>query len=81
MKGMGFAPPRAPKAEASTPEGLHALWTRAGFADIEARVLRTRRTFDDFENYWSTTIAAQDTTLRRTSLVPNEAMQRHAMSS
>src|SRR5215218_5852739 len=58
MKGMGFTPPRAPKAEASTPEGLHALWTRVGFADIEARVLRTRRTFDDFEDYWSTTIAA-----------------------
>ena len=36
MKSMGFTPPRAPKAEASTPEGLHALWTRAGFADVEA---------------------------------------------
>jgi ubiquinone/menaquinone biosynthesis C-methylase UbiE len=58
MKGMGFTPPRAPKAEASTLEGLHALWTQAGFADIEARVLRARRTFDDFEDYWSTTIAA-----------------------
>jgi len=58
MKGMGFAPPRAPQAEASTPEGLHALWTRAGFADIEAQVVRARRTFDDFEDYWSTTIAA-----------------------
>ncbi len=31
LKDMGFTPPRAPKAEASTPEGLHALWTRAGF--------------------------------------------------
>src|SRR6478736_9265068 len=29
MKGMGFAPLRAPRAEASTPEGLHALWVRA----------------------------------------------------
>ena len=58
MKGMGFTPLRAPKAETSTPEGLHALWTGAGFADIETRVVRTRRTFDDFEDYWSTTIAA-----------------------
>ena len=58
MKGMGFAPPRAPRAEASTLEGLHALWTQAGFADIEARVVRAIRTFDDFEDYWSTTIAA-----------------------
>lgn len=58
MEEMGFPPPRAPEAEASTPEGLHALWTRAGFVDLEARVLRTRRTFDDFEDYWSTAIAA-----------------------
>ena len=50
MKGMGFTPPRAPKAEAATLEGLQALWKQAGFADIEARVLRTRRTFDDFED-------------------------------
>ena len=58
MKSMGFTPPRAPKAEASTPEGLRALWTRAGFTDVEACVLRARRTFDDFEDYWATTIAA-----------------------
>lgn len=58
MKGMELRPPRAPQAEASTPEGLHALWTGAGFADIERRVLRSRRTFEDFEDYWSTTIAA-----------------------
>ena len=58
MKGMGVAPPRAPKAEVSTPEGLHALWTRAGFVDLEARIVRTRRMFDDFEGYWATTIVA-----------------------
>ncbi len=58
MRDMGFAPPRAPKAEASTPEGLLALWTSAGFADLEAHIVRTRRTFNDFEDHWSTTIAA-----------------------
>jgi ubiquinone/menaquinone biosynthesis C-methylase UbiE len=58
MKGMGFTPPRAPKAEASTPEGLRALWNQAGFVDLEARVVRARRTFADFEDYWFTTIAA-----------------------
>ena len=58
MRQMGLTPLRAPRAEASTPEGLHALWTSAGFADIEASVVRSRRTFDDFEDYWSTTIAA-----------------------
>jgi ubiquinone/menaquinone biosynthesis C-methylase UbiE len=58
MKGMGYTPPRAPQAEASTPEGLHALWMGAGLVELEARVIRARRTFDDFEDYWSTTISA-----------------------
>jgi ubiquinone/menaquinone biosynthesis C-methylase UbiE len=75
MKGMGFTPPRAPKAEASTPEGLHALWTRAGFADIEARVLRTRRTFDDFEDYWSTTIAAPNLAPMLTTMATADVTQ------
>lgn len=58
MRDMGFAPPKPPRAEASTPEGLHALWTHAGFVDLRGHVIRTRRTFDHFEDYWSTTIAA-----------------------
>lgn len=58
MRIMGFAPPSVPRAEASTPEGLHALWIQAAFLDIEASVVRARRTFADFEDYWSTTIAA-----------------------
>lgn len=58
MRDMGFAPPKPPRAEASTPEGLHTLWTQAGFVDLNGRVIRTRRMFTDFEDYWSTTIAA-----------------------
>jgi ubiquinone/menaquinone biosynthesis C-methylase UbiE len=58
MKRMGYRPPRAPQAEASTPEGLHALWMGAGLVELDAQVIRARRTFDDFEDYWSTTISA-----------------------
>ena len=72
---MGFPPPRAPKAQASTPEGLHALWAQAGFADIEARVVRTRRTFDDFEDYWSTTIAAPNLASMLTTMTTTEVTQ------
>jgi ubiquinone/menaquinone biosynthesis C-methylase UbiE len=75
MKGMGFPSPRAPRAEASTPEGLHALWTLAGFADVEARVLRTRRTFDDFEDYWSTTIAAPNIAPKLATMTPADISQ------
>ena len=56
-------------------EGLHALWTRVGFADIEARVLRTRRTFDDFEDYWSTTIAAPNLAPMLTTMATADVTQ------
>lgn len=69
MKKIGCTPPRAPKAEASTPEGLQALWTQAGFAQIEAGVVRARRTFEDFEDYWSTTIAAPNLAPMFTTMV------------
>ncbi|WP_140982334.1 hypothetical protein [Bradyrhizobium guangdongense] len=72
---MGFTPPRAPKAEASTSEGLHALWTRAGFADVEARVVRTRRTFDDFGDYWSTTIVAPNLAPMLTTMASADVTQ------
>jgi len=75
MRGMGFAPPKPPRAEASTPEGLHALWTQAGFVDLEAHVVRTRRTFADFEDYWSTTIAAPNLAPMLTTMATADVTQ------
>ncbi len=75
MKGMGFAPPRAPRAEASTPEGLHALWIEAGFVDIETCVVGARRTFADFEDYWSTTIAAPNLAPMLAMMTPSDVSE------
>ena len=75
MRDMEFAPPNAPRAETSTPEGLHALWTQAGFVDLEARVVRTRRTFADFEDYWSTTIAAPNLAPMLTTMATADVTQ------
>jgi ubiquinone/menaquinone biosynthesis C-methylase UbiE len=72
MRDMGSAPPRAPRAEASTPEGLHALWSQAGFTDIQARVICARRTFDDFEDFWSTTVAAPNIAPKLSTMTPAE---------
>jgi len=75
MRDMGLSPPRAPRAEASTPEGLHALWIQAGFVDLEARVVRTQRTFTDFEDYWSTTIAAPNIAPKLATIAPADVSQ------
>jgi hypothetical protein len=31
------------------------LWTGAGLRDVDSRVIRVQRTFDDFESFWSAT--------------------------
>ena len=46
-----------------------------GFRHIEARVLRTRRTFDDFEDYWSTTIAAPNLAPMLTTMATADVTQ------
>jgi ubiquinone/menaquinone biosynthesis C-methylase UbiE len=75
MRDMGFAPPMPPRAEASTPGGLHALWTQAGFVDLEAHVVRARRTFANFEDYWSTTIAAPNIAPKLATMTPADISQ------
>ena len=75
MRDMGFAPPKPPRADASTREGLRALWTQAGFYDLETFVVRTQRTFADFEDYWSTTIAAPNIAPKLATMTPSDVLQ------
>ena len=56
MRAMGLAPPRPPSFEASRIEALRELWADAGFDAIETREIEVRRTFNDFEDFWTTTL-------------------------
>ncbi len=75
LQKMGFAPPRAPRAEASTHEGLRTLWTQAGFVDLEASVIHARRTFANFEEYWAITTAAPNLGPMLGSMTPGDVSQ------
>jgi SAM-dependent methyltransferase len=75
LQKMGFPPPRAPRAESSTPEGLEALWTHAGFVDIKTEVVRARRLFDSFDDYWSTTIGAPNLAPMLATMTPADVSQ------
>jgi SAM-dependent methyltransferase len=54
IRAMGVAVPKAPSTDASRLEVLRELWTGAGLEAIETREIAVRRTFADFDDYWTT---------------------------
>ena len=56
MRAMGLTAVSPPSSEASRIEALHDLWTRAGLDAVETRDIRVQRTFDDFEDFWTTSL-------------------------
>jgi ubiquinone/menaquinone biosynthesis C-methylase UbiE len=56
MRAMGLTPPRPPSFEASRIEALRELWSDAGLDAIETREIEVQRTFDDFDDFWTTTL-------------------------
>jgi SAM-dependent methyltransferase len=56
MVAMGYTPPRQPSIDASRIEALRELWVGAGLDAIETREIEVQRTFDDFDDFWTTTL-------------------------
>jgi SAM-dependent methyltransferase len=54
MRAMGIAVPVPPSRDASRLDTLLALWTGAGMHTVETRAITVQRTFDDFDDYWTT---------------------------
>lgn len=53
LRTLGYVPPAPPSVDASRKEAMHALWTAAGLTEIEVREITPRRTFADFDAFWS----------------------------
>lgn len=54
MRAMGLQPANPPSVGAAALDALQALWTRADLRDVETREISVRRTFADFDDFWST---------------------------
>jgi len=67
LRSMGFDVPRAPSADASRLDQMQELWTNAGLVNVETREITVQRTFDDFDDYWTTIVggASIDRSLRK----------------
>ncbi len=54
MRAMGIAVPVPPSPGASRMDAMRDLWTGAGLDAVETREIGVRRTFADFDDYWTT---------------------------
>ncbi len=53
LRAFGFVPPLPPSVDASRKDAMQALWTKAGLTEIEVREIAPRRTFTDFDDFWT----------------------------
>ena len=54
MRALGVSLPRPPSVDASRAEAMHALWAGAGLVDVAVTSIAVERTFDDFDDWWTT---------------------------
>ena len=54
MRAMGVTTAPPPSPDAARLEALRALWTGAGIGGVETREITVRRSFADFEDFWTT---------------------------
>jgi hypothetical protein len=54
MHAMGFTAPKPPRSDVTGLEALRGLWSGAALDEIATREITVRRTFADFEDYWTT---------------------------
>jgi len=96
MRAMGIAVPSPPSPEASRPEVMHGIWSRAGLEGVEIREIAVERTFASFDDYWTTvqggpsvagllrTMSAEDTVrlkIRMRERLPTDPMGRVTYSA
>ena len=53
MRAMGLPPSQPPQLGVSRQEALRDLWTGAGLEAVETREITVRRTFTDFDDFWT----------------------------
>jgi ubiquinone/menaquinone biosynthesis C-methylase UbiE len=75
MRAMGIAPLLPPSVEASRVESMQSLWARAGMQDIETRQIRVQRTFDDFDDYWTTSLLGSSIRSKLAAMGSNDVEQ------
>jgi SAM-dependent methyltransferase len=56
IRALGIAVPVPPNPDAASLTAMSDLWTAAGLEQVETRPIDVRRTFDGFDDYWTTVL-------------------------
>jgi SAM-dependent methyltransferase len=54
LRALGVTVPWPPSPDAASLDALTAAWTAAGLAGVETHVMQVTRTFESFDDYWTT---------------------------
>jgi ubiquinone/menaquinone biosynthesis C-methylase UbiE len=73
MREMGLSPPRPPRMDASQLITMRELWTNAGLDAVKTQELTVTRSFDDFEQWWQTTLKAASIAPTIAEMSPDDA--------
>ena len=68
LKDMGVPAPLPPSVDASRMDSLRRLWRGAGLEDIATREITVQRTFQNFEELWTTSLLSASTRARIATL-------------
>jgi ubiquinone/menaquinone biosynthesis C-methylase UbiE len=73
MRAMGLMPLNPPSTDASRIERMRELWNGGALEAVEAREIAVQRTFDDFEDFWTTSLVASSIAPTIAAMTPKEA--------
>jgi SAM-dependent methyltransferase len=78
IRAMGHKVPQPPSAEASRMAALHDLWTGAGLVSVETREIVVERTYRDFDEFWTTSLASPTLRVALSGMSQDEIAQLNA---
>jgi hypothetical protein len=78
MRAMGIDVPEPPSPDASRRDVLEGLWKGAGLEAIATREIVVERTFDDFDDYWTTILGAPSVGRILAAMTPAEIQRLQA---
>ena len=71
MRELGVTHGMPPSPEAARLDVLQELWSGAGLHSIETRAIEVERTFDDFEDWWTTVLTGPSVSAKLAAMAPD----------
>jgi SAM-dependent methyltransferase len=78
MRGLGVEVPTPPSPDASRIDAMQDLWAGADLYAVETREITVQRTFDDFDDYWTTILGGASVSSQLAAMASDDLMRLRA---